>query len=106
MKLVLGLGVTGLSVAKFLNKTNVDFTIADSRKSPPKLSEYLELNIGPIAILGDWTKSLLDDVDEVIISPGIPENEKIVRWAKERDINVISDIQLFGKNTKTCLFKI
>jgi UDP-N-acetylmuramoylalanine--D-glutamate ligase len=106
MKLVLGLGITGLSVAKFLHKSNIDFTIADNRKSPPKLSEYIDLNIGPIAILGDWTQSLLDDVDEVIISPGIPENEKIVRWAKERDINVISDIQLFGKNTKTPIIGI
>ena len=33
MKLILGLGVTGLSVARFFNKNNISFRIADSRQS-------------------------------------------------------------------------
>ena len=37
MKLILGLGITGLSVARFFFKKDISFRIADSRQEPPML---------------------------------------------------------------------
>ena len=37
MKLILGLGITGLSVARFFFKNDISFRIADSRQEPPML---------------------------------------------------------------------
>ena len=37
MKLILGLGITGLSVARFFFKNEISFRIADTRQEPPML---------------------------------------------------------------------
>ena len=100
MKLVLGLGDTGLSIANFLATNSLDFKIADSRSTPPNLVLYNSQIKHPAPILGEWSKDLLVDVDEVIISPGIAQTEDIVIWAREKNIDVISDIELFSRYAK------
>jgi hypothetical protein len=40
MKLILGLGKTGVSIARFLTKQQVAFRIADNRNAPPFLSQF------------------------------------------------------------------
>ena len=97
MKLILGLGNTGLSFATFLQQQAVDFKIADSRDTPPKLGDFLALETDVSPTLGAWQETLLDGVDEVLISPGIAQSESIVVWARERNIAVVSDIELFAR---------
>ncbi len=98
MKLILGLGNTGLSVARFLSHMGIDYRIADSRTEPPLLERY-SFNSRPI--LGDWSKDLLEDVDEVYISPGIAKTESIYAWSLELGIPVVSDIELFSRQVKS-----
>lgn len=100
MKLVLGLGITGLSIAQFLSKEKIDFKLADSRKNPPMLGQYSEDFEENPAILGAWDIELLSDVDEVFISPGIASTQKIVVWANEKNIPIVSDIELFSRYAK------
>ncbi len=97
MKLVLGLGVTGFSIARFLAKQNIAFKLADSRSQPTLLSEFSTELPGIKISTGDWQPSLLDDVDEVFISPGIAQSESIVIWAREKNIEITSDIELFSR---------
>jgi UDP-N-acetylmuramoylalanine--D-glutamate ligase len=97
MKLVLGLGDTGLSIARFLSKEHIAYRLADSRIQPPFLSDYLAESLGSKPILGDWISTLLNDVDEVFISPGIAQTQAIVVWAREKGIPVTSDIELFSR---------
>lgn len=94
MKLILGLGETGLSLAKFLTSKGIEFKIADSRLMPPLIDEYIYT---PTPVLGDWTKDLLDGVDEAFISPGIAKSESIYVWLLEQKISVVSDIELFSR---------
>lgn len=97
MKLVLGLGDTGLSIARFLSKQGIAYKLADSRTQPPFLSDYLlEFPDSELA-LGDWTQDLLMDIDEIFISPGIAQTQSIVVWAREKGIRVTSDIELFSR---------
>lgn len=106
MKLVLGLGMTGLSIVRFLSKHNITYRLADSRLQPPLLTDYLsELSI-PKPVLGGWTKALLTDIDEVFISPGIAQNEPIVIWAREKNIPITSDIELFARHVKAPIIGI
>ena len=100
MKLILGMGLTGLSVARFYSKKNIDFRIADSRLSPPMLQIMKQENLLIDFHLGEWNKNLLDDISEIIISPGIAESEKIVSWSRKKSIPIISDIELFGRYAK------
>jgi UDP-N-acetylmuramoylalanine--D-glutamate ligase len=41
-KVIVGLGKTGLSYARYLHKKNENFTVVDSRKNPPGLKEFTE----------------------------------------------------------------
>jgi len=100
MKLILGMGLTGLSVARFFSSNNVDYRIADSRLSPPMQDICVKENLLSDCHLGEWKESLLDNITEVVISPGIAETESIVGWARLQKIPVISDIELFGRYTK------
>jgi len=100
MKLILGMGLTGLSVARFFSSNNVDYRIADSRLSPPMQDTCIKENLLSDCHLGEWKESLLDNITEVVISPGIAETESIVGWARLQKIPVISDIELFGRYTK------
>ncbi len=100
MKLILGLGDTGLSIARFLLKQNIAYKIADSRLQPPLLSDYVAKFPNSNPILGDWTQALLTDIDEIFISPGIAQTQTIVIWAREKDIPVTSDIELFSRYAK------
>jgi len=100
MKLILGMGLTGLSVARFFSSNNVDYRIADSRLSPPMQDICIKENLLSDCHLGEWKESLLENITEIVISPGIAETESIVGWARQQKIPVISDIELFGRYTK------
>jgi len=97
MKLVLGLGDTGFSIARFLSKQHVAYKLADSRTQPPFISDYLAEFPDSEPVLGDWTQDLLVDIDEIFISPGIAQTQSIVIWAREKGIAVTSDIELFSR---------
>ena len=106
MKLILGLGVTGLSVARFFIRNNISFRIADSRQDPPMLQISKNENLLHDFYFGDWSESLLEDISEVIISPGIAGSESIVRWIRAKNISIISDIELFGRYVKAPMIGI
>jgi UDP-N-acetylmuramoylalanine--D-glutamate ligase len=103
MKLILGLGDTGLSIARFLSSKGIEFRIADSRSDPPLLAKYI---YHPAPILGEWVEDLLEDVDEVYISPGIAKSESIFVWASELGLPVVSDIELFSRYAKSTVVGI
>jgi UDP-N-acetylmuramoylalanine--D-glutamate ligase len=93
--LVLGLGDTGLSVARWVAAQGGTARVADSRKTPPRASDLNgELHTGKFRV------SLLKDVDLVCISPGLSLEEEIVRAAMARDLPVVGDIELFAWEAK------
>ena len=97
MKLILGMGITGLSVARFFSNNNEIFRIADSRKEPSLLKTFQKENLLDDCYMGEWSQSILEGIDEVIISPGIAQSETIVQWIREKKIKLLSDIELFGR---------
>ncbi|MDB9975832.1 UDP-N-acetylmuramoyl-L-alanine--D-glutamate ligase [Candidatus Thioglobus sp.] len=97
MKLILGLGVTGLSVARFFFKNEISFRIADTRQEPPMLEVSKKEGLLNDAYFGDWNEHILTGISEVIISPGVAESEDIVIWMRKKNISIISDIELFGR---------
>jgi len=89
--LVLGLGDTGLSAARWVEKAGGTARVADTRDSPPRRAEY-----GGEFHGGAFRERLLEGVDLVCISPGISLEEAIVGKALERGIPVVGDIELFA----------
>jgi UDP-N-acetylmuramoylalanine--D-glutamate ligase len=89
--LVLGLGDTGLSVARWVAREGGKVRAADTRAQPPRAPDYRgELVTGP------FTRALLDDVDLVCVSPGLALEQEVVRDAVASGIPVIGDIELFA----------
>ncbi len=87
MKLILGNGKTAQSMVRFLRKEGVDFeVIADTR-----LIKNMDV---------------LMDVDEIFISPGVPQTQDIVIQARAQNIPITSDIELFSRHAKAPIIGI
>ena len=97
MKLILGMGLTGLSVARFFQNQQIDYQVADSRQSPPLLKTFVNEGLANNCQLGPWERNLLEGVEEIIVSPGIAMSEAIIIWAKAKGIPIFGDIELFSR---------
>jgi UDP-N-acetylmuramoylalanine--D-glutamate ligase len=95
--LVLGLGLTGLSLARWLRNRGADVTIADTRAAPPMLAALRERAPDVPVLLGAWDKTLFDKVDLVAISPGLNINTPAVAEARARSVPFVGDIELFAR---------
>ena len=96
--LVLGLGETGLSLVRWLGAQGARLRVADSRSKPPGL-EQVALHV-PLSEVycGLFHDALLQGVDLVAISPGVPLAEPLVQRAIAQNIPVAGDIELFAQH--------
>ncbi len=94
--LVLGLGETGLSALRWLQKQGAILSAADSRENPPNLDE-LARSMPQVAIhTGAFKQGVLLQAEVIVISPGVPLNEPSVQAAIDRGIPVVGDVELFA----------
>lgn len=104
--LVLGLGATGLSVARFLARTGRPFALADSRLAPPNLAA-VQAEFPTISPhLGALSAELLCQFSQIILSPGIPREEPAVAAAIAAGVAVIGDIDLFVQEARAPIIAI
>jgi UDP-N-acetylmuramoylalanine--D-glutamate ligase len=92
--LIVGLGKTGSSLAKFLHAQGALVTVTD-HKSKPELSTQLE-QMGDLPIkyeLGNHSPKTFLSQDLVILSPGIPSNLKIFDYARSQGIKITGEIE-------------
>ena len=90
--LVLGLGDTGLSVARWVTREGGVPRVADTRAVPPRASDLGKADL----ITGAFTSALLEGVALLCISPGVSLEEPVVRAALARGVPVVGDIELFA----------
>ncbi len=98
--LVLGLGESGLAMARWLARCGARVRVADTRMEPSRLPELREALPTSEFAGGAFGASLLDGVDFVALSPGLgPTRElaDIVPAAQERGIPLWSEIELFSQ---------
>lgn len=96
--LVVGLGATGLSIARYLRRTDVDAMFFDSREKPPGIKELGKVWPGAKILLGD--ANLPSSVARIITSPGISDSHPLLANARKKHVEVISDIELFAREAK------
>jgi UDP-N-acetylmuramoylalanine--D-glutamate ligase len=95
--LVLGLGRTGLSAARYLDREGLTVRVADTRTNPPGVDSLRDQVPAAELRTGAFSASLLDDVAQVVISPGLSLQEPVVREALARGLPVVGDIELFAR---------
>mgnify|MGYP001817534932 CR=1 FL=1 len=96
--LVVGLGETGLSVARYLSRTGAQVAIVDSREQPPALERLrAELPDDVALFLGGFHPEAFARAEQIVISPGVSHDEPEIVRARERNVPVIGDIELFAR---------
>lgn len=95
---VLGLGATGLSIARYLQRNNLDAMFFDTRAMPPGVDELKAIYPDAEILPGD--ASLPRNVERIIASPGIADSHPILADARKSKIEIVSDIELFAREAK------
>ena len=94
--MVVGLGATGMSVARYLQRSDIDAMFFDSRDEPPGLEELDEIFPEAEVLLGG--SKLPKIVQRIIASPGVADSHPLLVKARKKNIEVISDIELFARD--------
>jgi UDP-N-acetylmuramoylalanine--D-glutamate ligase len=98
--LVLGLGRTGLSVARYLRRKGLAVRVADTRSQPPGAAALREQVPEADLVTGPFELTLLDGVAQVVISPGLSLAEPVALEARRRGLPVVGDIELFAREAQ------
>lgn len=93
---IIGLGLTGFSVAKYLSATKkCKISIIDSRIEPPYLARLIE-KFPKIAIYIDgFHPEIQRQADYIVLSPGV-SSDFIVK-----NVEIINDLELFAQEKKS-----
>ncbi len=95
--LVVGLGATGLAVARHLAARGESLRVLDSRANPPGLAALsAELPHVPVE-RESLDERWLDDAARVVVSPGLAMDIPLLVAARARGIPVIGELELFAR---------
>lgn len=95
--IVVGLGDTGLSAAKWLAKLGARVTVADTRPTPPGL-DALKSSLPQAALrLGAFDQATFADADVLVVSPGMALATPTVAAAVARGVPALGDVELFAQ---------
>lgn len=95
--LIVGLGKTGLSCARYLAARNVPAAVTDSRELPPGLDQLRRELPDTALFLGQFEKAVFEAAGRLVVSPGVAVSEPLIQDAIARGIPVIGDIELFAR---------
>ena len=91
--LIMGFGVTGKTALKFLKEFPCKIYVYDSNQDLQKLNVEEDFII--------FKDEDLDNIDLIVKSPGIYPFHELLEKAREKNIEIISDIELSYRNLKT-----
>ena len=94
---IVGLGITGLSVVRYLVEKGIEPVVLDSREHPPGETELREQYPQLVCYFGSFDKDQLATAKQLIVSPGISVQTAEISYAKSQGVEVIGDIELFAR---------
>ena len=98
---VVGMGNTGLSCARFLSEKKIHFAMVDSREKPP-MQHTIETSFPEVPLYtGAFNSDLLCLAGTVLLSPGVSINEPAIINAINAGVSVYGDIELFCRHIKS-----
>ena len=96
MKVVVGLGQTGLSCARYLSRCGETFMVADSRQNPPGLQQLQAECPGAKLELGEFREETFTHAAQLIVSPGVDQHHPVIRKAVACGVPVTGDVDIFA----------
>lgn len=93
--LIVGLGMTGLSVAHYMRDRDVAFAVADSRETPPEAEELARSCPDVPTFFGAFSADLFSQARQLVVSPGIAITTPEIQAAHASGAEILGDIELF-----------
>lgn len=104
--LVLGLGKTGQSIARYLRRKNIPFIVYDTREHPADLEAfYSEFNDVDV-FLGLFPEALLENVSDVMSSPGVSLDIPLIQAVLSKKIPIYGDIECLARESTAPMIAI
>ncbi|MFW1812211.1 UDP-N-acetylmuramoyl-L-alanine--D-glutamate ligase [Acinetobacter ursingii] len=103
LKVVAGLGISGVSAVNFLHEQGYRVAVTDSRETPPghdQITAEVKTSFGQLDL------ELLLQAEEIILSPGLAPQLPEIQQAIAKGIPVVSDIQLLRRATDVPIIAI
>ncbi|MGB1311109.1 MAG: UDP-N-acetylmuramoyl-L-alanine--D-glutamate ligase [Leucothrix sp.] len=104
--LIVGLGKTGLSIARYLSAQDVSFAVMDTREAPPSADVLRDEFVGVACYFGGLNAEVMCRAQRMIVSPGIALATPEIEKARSLGIEVIGDIELFAREAKAPIIAI
>lgn len=103
---ILGIGITGLSCARFLSRHALPFSVNDSRDTPISPGEFKHQFADNHLVLGHWDLELIKRADMLIVSPGIDLDRSEIKDVISANCDVVGDIELFCRFSNTPIIAV
>ena len=105
--LVLGIGLTGLSCARFLMANDISFAVNDSRENAIEdLAQFRQGHDKPKITLGFWDQTLIASADIILVSPGIDLATPEIQSAIKSDCLIWGDVELYCRLIDTPILAV
>ncbi len=106
--LVVGLGQTGLSIARYLRRKGIKFAVVDSRSQPPggesMATEFADVpcHFGAFSQAKQWFLH----AKTLVVSPGVAIAMPEIQAAQQQGVEVIGDVELFVREAQAPILAI
>jgi UDP-N-acetylmuramoylalanine--D-glutamate ligase len=94
---IVGLGKTGFSCARYLHGHGWNIAVTDTRENPPELAKLRALDPSISVRLGGLDSKLLDEALVVVVSPGVSLAAPFFVEARRRNLDIVGDVELFAR---------
>lgn len=98
--LVFGSGISGIGAVKLLEDHGAEVVLYDGNESLDQANLREQLGEKTTIVLGEFPEHLLEELELVVLSPGVPTDLPVILAMKEHGIQVIGEVELayaFGK---------
>ncbi len=102
---ILGAGESGIGAALLAKAKGYDVFVSEKNKIAEEYKTELSDNNIDFEE-GEHSENIVLNADEVIKSPGIPENVSIIQKIKEKNIPIIGEIEFAGRFTKAFMIGV
>ncbi len=104
---VIGMGRTGIETAQFLGTRGALVFVTDEKPREQWGAEFEQMAAGQgWLIVAEYGVDILNEADMVVPSPGVPPHNNILRAAQEKNIPVVSEVELAAEFLQTPIIVI
>jgi UDP-N-acetylmuramoylalanine--D-glutamate ligase len=104
--LVLGMGATGASCARYFAAQGIGAEFVDTRDEPPQTNAIMDAMPDARVYPGGRLDTLRSTIRTVVVSPGFDLNSPLISQGRKRGVEIVSDIDLFVSQCKSPLIAV